>query len=66
MIIPKCSLPTAPGTYLCWRNSNSMPELAEIRMYNGKLQYMGGNSVFYLDRLEAGEKTLFWGPITLE
>lgn len=68
MIIPKCPLPTAPGTYICWRSYNATPEIVQVLECNGKLQYRHGGSVFQLDNLPGhiNAETLFWGPITLE
>lgn len=68
MIIPKCPLPTAPGTYICWRSYNSIPDIIQVEKCNGELLYRHDGSVFKLDSLPNHVKAsmLFWGPITLE
>jgi hypothetical protein len=63
--IPKCKRPTEPGVYICLRENVANHELVIIRYdNNNNLYYIGGISVFPLNKLE--QAALFWGPIELE
>lgn len=42
----------------------STPEYVEIRLENGQLQYIGGNSFFPLAKLEPS--AVFFGPVEVE